>query len=198
MPLFFILYTERPWVLNSDIDRMLPVVPTHYRTCWYRYFWFKHVLGQKYHTPQVWPNQGSNSWPPYHDRTVHVTEMPALTTRSSVTSPAKTCYPQMPACLYPSLQPMNAWYAPHFVSFKNCPFARQRECSCHSILALKQWRNSNAWCRMQEVPDKRYWSECPQTQPSKQSSTGPVLRSTGSVLQSTGPVLNCLLGSHVQ
>ena len=25
------------------------------------YFWFKYDLGQKYYTPKVWPNQGSNS-----------------------------------------------------------------------------------------------------------------------------------------
>ena len=50
------------------------------------YFLFKYDLGQKYHAPQVRPDRGSNSWSPDHDSTVHVTETPALTTRSSVTS----------------------------------------------------------------------------------------------------------------
>ena len=51
-----------------------------------RYIWFKYDLGQKYHTPQVRPDQGSNSWPSDHDSTFHVTETPALTTGASVTS----------------------------------------------------------------------------------------------------------------
>ena len=50
------------------------------------YFWFKYDLGQKYYAPQVQPDQGSNSWRPDHDSTLHVTETPAVTTRSSVTS----------------------------------------------------------------------------------------------------------------
>ena len=33
------------------------------------------------------PDQGSNSRPPDHDSTLHVTEMPALTTRPSVMLP---------------------------------------------------------------------------------------------------------------
>ena len=37
------------------------------------YFWFKYDLGQKYYAPQVWPNRGSNSWPPDHDSIFHVT-----------------------------------------------------------------------------------------------------------------------------
>ena len=45
------------------------------------YFWFNHNLGQKYYTPQVQPDWGSNSWPPDHDSTHHVTKTPALTTR---------------------------------------------------------------------------------------------------------------------
>ena len=36
-----------------------------------------------YQAPQVRPDRGSNSWPPDHDSTFHVTEMPALTTRPS-------------------------------------------------------------------------------------------------------------------
>ena len=49
-------------------------------------FFFKYNLGQKYYAPQVQPDRGSNSWPPDHDSTVHVTEIPALTTQPSVTS----------------------------------------------------------------------------------------------------------------
>ena len=52
------------------------------------FFLFKYYLGHKYQAPQVRPNRGSNSWPPDHDCTFHVTEMAALTTRPSVTSPA--------------------------------------------------------------------------------------------------------------
>ena len=37
-------------------------------------------LGQKYKAPQVRPDRGSNSQPPDHDSTLHVTETPALTT----------------------------------------------------------------------------------------------------------------------
>ena len=49
------------------------------------YFWFKYNLGQKYWAPQVQPDRCSNSWPPDHDSTLHVTETPALTTWPSVT-----------------------------------------------------------------------------------------------------------------
>ena len=34
-------------------------------------------LRQKYHAPQILPDQGSNSWPQDHDSTFHVTETPA-------------------------------------------------------------------------------------------------------------------------
>ena len=50
----------------------------------YLYFWFN--TRQKYYPPQVWSDQGSNSWLPDHDSTFHITEMPALTTWPSVTS----------------------------------------------------------------------------------------------------------------
>ena len=55
------------------------------------YFWIKYDVGQKYYmyAPEVQPNRGSNSWPPGHDSTFHVTETPALTTWPSVT----TLYP---------------------------------------------------------------------------------------------------------
>ena len=43
-------------------------------------------LGQKYYAPQAQPDWDSNSWPPDHDITFHVTETPALTTWPSVTS----------------------------------------------------------------------------------------------------------------
>ena len=54
-----------------------------------RYFWIKYDIGQKYYAPQVQPDWGSNTWPPDHDSTFHVTGMPALTTWPSVTS---ACY----------------------------------------------------------------------------------------------------------
>ena len=50
------------------------------------YFWFNYDSGQKYYAPKVSPDRGSNSWPPDHDSTFHVTETPALTTWPSVTS----------------------------------------------------------------------------------------------------------------
>ena len=61
-------------------------------TCWtFRridlYWWIKYDLGQKYYAPQVRPDWGSNSWPPDHDSTFHITEMPALTTWPSMISP---------------------------------------------------------------------------------------------------------------
>ena len=58
------------------------------KTNWQRvkYIWFNYDLVQKYYTPQVQPDQGSNSWPPDHDSTFHVTEMPALNTPPSVTA----------------------------------------------------------------------------------------------------------------
>ena len=49
------------------------------------YVWFKYDLGQKYQAPQVQPGGDLNSWPPDHDSTFHVSEMPAITTRPSVT-----------------------------------------------------------------------------------------------------------------
>ena len=50
------------------------------------YLWFKYDLEQKYQALHVRPDWCSNSWPPDHDSTFHVTETPALTTRPSVTS----------------------------------------------------------------------------------------------------------------
>ena len=51
------------------------------------YIWIKYNLGQKYYAQQVRLDRDSNSGPPDHDSTFHVTEMPALTTWPSVTSP---------------------------------------------------------------------------------------------------------------
>ena len=48
------------------------------------YFWFKYDLGQKYYAPLVQPDRCSNSWPPDHDSTLHITKIPALTTWPSV------------------------------------------------------------------------------------------------------------------
>ena len=50
------------------------------------YFWIKYDLGQKYYAPH---DRGSNTSPPDHDSTFHVTETPALTTWPSVISPVK-------------------------------------------------------------------------------------------------------------
>ena len=51
------------------------------------YHWSFICLNLRTEVPstQVWPDWGSNSWPPYHDSTFHVTEMPALTTWQSLT-----------------------------------------------------------------------------------------------------------------
>ena len=77
-------------------------------------FWFKYDLGQKYQAPQVRPNQDSNSWPPDHDSTFHVTETPALTTWPSVT-PLYT-YPHKPLrkikvtiCNHQADSPLYVW-----------------------------------------------------------------------------------------
>ena len=55
---------------------------------WNHIYFGIYDLGEKYYiyTPQVRPDQGSNSWPPDHDSTFHVTETPALTTWPSVTT----------------------------------------------------------------------------------------------------------------
>ena len=53
---------------------------------WQLIFWFKYDLGLKYQAPQVRPDWNANSWPPDHDNTFYVTEMPALTAWPSVTS----------------------------------------------------------------------------------------------------------------
>ena len=53
------------------------------------YVWLKYDLGQKYYAPQIRPSRGSNSWPPDHDSTFCVTEMPALATRPFVTTTHK-------------------------------------------------------------------------------------------------------------
>ena len=42
------------------------------------HLWLKYDLGQKYHAPQVRPDRGSNSRPPGHDSTFHVTETPSM------------------------------------------------------------------------------------------------------------------------
>ena len=48
------------------------------------YFWFKYGIGHKYYAPQFRPDNGSNSWPPHHCSTFHVTEMLTLTTQPTV------------------------------------------------------------------------------------------------------------------
>ena len=59
------------------------------------YFWIKYDIGQKYYTPRV-QLISSNSWPPDHDSTFHVTETPALTTWPSVTSHSLRNIPHWP------------------------------------------------------------------------------------------------------
>ena len=59
---------------------------THY----YQFLTFIYILDRiqlraENYALQVRPNWGSNSWPPDHDSTFHVTETPALTTWPSVT-----------------------------------------------------------------------------------------------------------------
>ena len=51
-----------------------------YKIAQTNYLWLK----QKYYTPQFQPDMGSNSWPPDHDSTFHVTETPALTNQPLV------------------------------------------------------------------------------------------------------------------
>ena len=48
------------------------------------YFWFKYDLGEKYYTPQVQPDRGSNSRHPDQDSTFPVIEMPARPSETSV------------------------------------------------------------------------------------------------------------------
>ena len=48
-------------------------------------FFDQEQLRQRYNTPKVRLDRGSNSWPPDHDSTFHVTETPVLTTQPSVT-----------------------------------------------------------------------------------------------------------------
>ena len=57
----------------------------HRNPHYYKYFWFKYDLGQKYYAPQVKPDQHSNSWPPDYDSVFHVMEMNDVTTWRSVT-----------------------------------------------------------------------------------------------------------------
>ena len=39
------------------------IAPHEYSSVYYSYFWFKYDLGQKYYTPQVRPDRGSNYTP---------------------------------------------------------------------------------------------------------------------------------------
>ena len=44
----------------------------YYLGQWKFVFWgIKYDLGEKYYVPQVWPDWGSNSWPPDYDSTFH-------------------------------------------------------------------------------------------------------------------------------
>ena len=54
--------------------------------CTGNWFFFKDSLGLRYHMHSKFDRtRGSNSWISDHDRTFHVTEMPAVTTQPSVT-----------------------------------------------------------------------------------------------------------------
>ena len=60
--------------------------------------------------PKFDPTGVSNSWPPDHDSTVHVTEMPALTTRLSVTCflvQLRTEVPHTPSSTWPGFRTHN-------------------------------------------------------------------------------------------
>ena len=76
--------TDNPW--NRAKSAIMRWLSTWRILQMKMYVWFKYDLGQKYQAPQVRPDWGSNSWPPDHDSTFLVTEMPDVTTRPSVTS----------------------------------------------------------------------------------------------------------------
>ena len=84
--LLTLLYFSMSEVLVLASSTWLRLHVRQYLFFLYYYFWFKCDLGHKYHAPKVRPNWGSNSWPPDHNSTVHVTETPAVTTRPSVIS----------------------------------------------------------------------------------------------------------------
>ena len=54
------------------------------------YVLFKYDLGQKYYAPQVRPDRGSNSRPPDHDSTLHVTETEPVIFMSTHNSAVQT------------------------------------------------------------------------------------------------------------
>ena len=72
-------------MLDCIMSPVSKCITLRYAKDYIKYVWFKYNLGQKYQASQGRPDWGSNSWPPDHDSTFHVTETPALTTRPSVT-----------------------------------------------------------------------------------------------------------------
>ena len=79
-------FDTNPLEHNRGVVRTLTHRPRCIVNDWERgYFWIKHDLGQKYYTPQVGPDRGSNSRLLEYDSTFHVTETLALTTWPSVT-----------------------------------------------------------------------------------------------------------------
>ena len=74
------------FLLNSVHDNPASKLSSDQLSDFHEYFWFKYDIGQKYYAPHVWPEWGSNSSPPDHDSTYHVTETPAPTTWPSVTN----------------------------------------------------------------------------------------------------------------
>ena len=86
LPSHGIPYLSRyPWICPSIGLKNIP-----YFSKTERYFASINVflvqvrLGQKYYTPQVWPDRDKNSWRSDFVTTFHATEMPALTTWLSV------------------------------------------------------------------------------------------------------------------
>ena len=79
----FLWFSYNWWWYNCSFLVYLSYI--HTRPFEWYILMIKYDLGQKYYAPQDRPDQGSNSWPPDHDSTFHVTETPALTTWPSVT-----------------------------------------------------------------------------------------------------------------
>ena len=68
-----------PGIWTKDIMKREAIL--YFDSTWYD-------LGKKYRAPHCQSDWGWNSWPPDHNSTCHVTEMPALTPQPSVTSNA--------------------------------------------------------------------------------------------------------------
>ena len=92
-------------------------------------FWIKYDFGQKYHTPQVRPDWGSNTWPPDHDCTFHskpligVFDNPYLPVQTPVRRKSAICNHQadwpfyIHVCLAIS-NPQDKWCLPYILTEK--------------------------------------------------------------------------------